>query len=1036
MLCEDLKSYKERSQGVCGTTAIQSPWRIYLMLLTALLGIHLGCGGKETENPLGTKENAQAPESKLANEKQTPLQRPEQNLSNAIDFPTRLAKAELLFEAKAFDEAWEIAKGLLVEQPNSPPAIFIASRLMAARNNLSGAIQLIAKIPKDDPKAGVAASGQLAEWLAQSGDIPQAEALLRSILKDYPTAVPALRLLVDVLHSQGRRWDAGKVIDRLVRLGNFTTQDLMSLVDLREPVDQEQLRKAYHTKHPEDPLSELGEVRLLLFADRWKDCYERLETFHKSHPEQLEPWIWYGEAILETRQPDAFANWFQSAPNGHTKHPEFWYISGRYWMQERDWKAASKCFSEALQLDRRHLAAMQSLSECLFELEQRDLALLVRDVSGKLIRIKDLTFQLQRGQAKDDAFFEISRLYSELDDPVPSFGWEAIGLTNSKQPIPERLQEQQRELRGNKPQTLPILAKLPLDDWKIPQTLAVVGIDSERPKPSNPTIDEANVPSVETASTIRLEDVAKEKGILATYQNGAGDRRVWTTLEGIGGGVSALDYDRDGWPDLYYSQAGKAPYGSKQLYRSESAKQFRPVETIAQVADRGYGQGTGVADLDQDGFDDLLVANVGVTCWYRNQGDGTFEAMKLPQPDASENSIWNSAIQAADLNGDTLPDIVQCVYIDGDEFLTRKCPTPTNPEAMFCHPKRFPAGHSRILFNLGNGQWRLADRSLLDSLVDGYALGALITNLDQRGGNEVFIANDVSPNHYLVSHPATEQQTANGLWELSEEAIRAGVAVDLLGRAQASMGIASGDQNRDGLIDVIVTNFRYEVSTLYLQTQPGLFMDATRTARLGEPTLEWLSFGCQLSDIDNDGWLDFITVNGHIDYLDPWQMPPQVLRNRNGKFDWQKSPSPGKYFEKDNVGRSLTALDWNRDGKMDFAITHLDRPTAVLENQSINSFGFLQLELIGTRSERNAIGATVEVSSGAERWIAASTVGDGFYGTNEHVIHIGIGSAKQLDRIEVRWPSGLVETIERIPANQRLVWIEGQINPFPAVTPK
>lgn len=1021
MLCEDLKSYKERMLRDCLATSMKSPLRIYLILLAAFLGVHLGCGGKERENSPGTKET------------QAPLQRSEQNLSNSQEFLERLAKAESLFEAKAFDEAWEIAKGLLVEQPSSPQAIFIASRLMAARNNLSGAIQLIAKIPKDDPKAGVAASGQLAEWLAQSGDIPQAEALLRSILKDYPTAIPALRLLVDVLHSQGRRWDAGKVLDRLVRLGNFTTQDLMSLVDLREPVDQEQLRRAYHTKHPADPLSELGEVRLLLFADRWKDCYERLEAFHKSHPEQLEPWIWYGEAILETRRMDAFGTWFQSAPNGHSKHPEFWYISGRYWMQKGDWQAASKCFSEALQLDRRHLAAMQSLSECLLELDQPDLALLVRNVSGKLIRIKDLTFQLQRGQAKDDAFFEIARLYGELDDPVPSLGWEAIGLTNTKQPIPEKLQEQQRELRGSKPQALPILAKLPMDNWKIPETLAVASDDSERSGPKN---DSVNVPSVETASSIRLEDVAQEKGILAFYHNGAGERRTWTTLEGIGGGVSALDYDRDGWPDLYYSQAGKAPYGVKQLYRSEGAKQFRSVEELAQVADRGYGQGTGVADLDQDGFDDLLVANIGVTCWYRNQGDGTFEAMELPQPAASENSIWNSAIQAADLNGDTLPDIVQCVYIDGDEFLTRKCPTPANPEAMFCHPKRFPAGHSRILFNLGNGQWRLADRSLLDSLVDGYALGALITNLDQHGGNDVFIANDVSPNHFLVSRSTTEQQTANGLWELSEEAIRAGVAVDLLGRAQASMGIASGDQNRDGLLDVIVTNFRYEVSTLYLQTQPGLFMDATRTARLGEPTLEWLSFGCQLSDIDNDGWLDFITVNGHIDYLDPWQMPPQVLRNRNGKFDWQKNPSPGKYFEKYNVGRSLTALDWNRDGRMDFAITHLDRPTAVLENKSSNSFGFLQLELIGTRSERNAIGATVEVSSGSERWVAASTVGDGFYGTNEHVIHIGIGPAQRLDRIEVRWPSGLVETTEGINANQRLVWIEGQMNPFPAVAPK
>ena len=1040
-----------------------SSWLMPTALLSwqvGLMGLALCCSisCNRTDSQVGSNQSTSAaPKNQTSepNSTSSPSKTPTDG-----SFEERLKRAESFYATQKFDDAWELAKGLLIEQPDSNPAIFITSKIMAARNNLSGAIQLISKIPRDDPQAGAAAAGQHAEWLAQAGEIPQAEALLRSILKDYPSAVPALRLLVDVLHAQGRRWDASKVLDRLVRIGNFTTEDLMRLVDLREPVDQEKLRTAFHSRHPDDPMSQLGEIRLLLFADRWKDSLARLESSIQAAPNQLEIWVWYTEALLETNQHALLESWITKPPNGNTKHPEYWYIVGRYWMQRSNWTAAAKCFTESLLLDRRHVASMQSLAECLLELKQPQLAREVREETGKLIRIKDLTFQLQRGQAKDDAFFEIAKLYGELDDLVPSFGWEAIGLTNTKQPIPERLLNAQRELKSSKPQPLPLLAKLPLDNWTIPQDLASSNqktgsdlLSSTEPNPSGPQTLTSGVP-------IALEDVAEKIGITAMYQNGAQGRRNWTTLEGIGGGVSALDYDRDGWPDLYYSQAGQSPkpkspklqspnplspnpqtqglqsiqepdratsdpatmFLPKQLYRSHRGARFVAVESSAKVADLGYGQGTGVADLDQDGFDDLLIANIGSIRWYRNQGDGTFELAPLADLPSSPSGIWNSAIQAADLNGDTLPDIVQCEYIDGEEFLTRKCPTPANPDSMFCHPKRFPAGHTRIHFNGGDGNWKVADADLLDSLVDGYALGALITNLDQQHGNDLFIANDVSPNHYLVSQNATEANK----WTLSEEAIRAGVAVDLLGRAQASMGIASGDQNRDGLIDLIVTNFRYEVSTLYLQVQPGFFMDATRQAKLGEPTLEWLSFGCQLSDIDNDGWLDFITVNGHIDYLDPWQMPPQVLRNQQGKFEWLKTPSLGAYFNQDNVGRSLTALDWNRDGKMDFAITHLDRPTAVLENRTANDNRFLQLELIGTKSERNAIGATVTAIAGQERWVAASTVGDGFYGTNQHLIHLGLGKAAQVDRLEVRWPSGEKETIENVASNQRILWVEGQ----------
>lgn len=936
-------------------------------------------------------------------------------------FETRLKRAEQLYADQKLEEAWAISKELLIQEPKSVPALFVASQIMAARNNLAGAIQLISQIDPADPQAGPAATGQLSEWLARSGDLPGAEAKLRGLLKQYPTAVPALRLLTAILHAQGRRWDAGKVLDRIIRLGDFTTPDLMSLVDLHDPSDEQELRMAFGQFAPDNPLSQLGEIRLRLYADRWKDCIDRLAALTKSNPQQLEPWIWYGEALLETAQIDKLPGWLKTPPEGHLRHPEYWYVAGRYWMLESKWDTAARCFAESLELDRRHIGSMQSLSECLMELKLPEQALEVREQAGKLVRIKDLTNQIQRGSAKDQAYFEIAKLYEQFGDQVLAFGWEVIALAQTKQPIPQHLIALQKELQAGKVFASPTLEKLPFKSWPLPDSPTASLADNKTQSEQVQGTD---------SSAIRLDDVAQSLGLVSAYDNGSKGNKHWTTLEGLGGGVSAIDYDKDGWPDLFFSQAGDSPlsptpaYLPKQLFRSIRGSSFVAVERQAYIGDLGYGQGTGVSDIDQDGLDDLLIANLGHIHWYRNQGDGTFESVSLPQ--ATAPAIWNSAIQAADLNGDSLPDIVQCAYIDGDEFLSRKCPTPASPESVFCHPKRFTPGKTRILWNQGDGNWKLADKDLLESLVDGYALGALITNIDGQAGNDLFLANDVSPNHLLLSIAGkVDGAVGNESLTLQESAIRSGVAVDHLGRAQASMGIACGDQDRDGSLDLIVTNFRYEVSTLYRQMRPGLFTDATRMSKLGEPTLEWLSFGCQLSDLDNDGWLDFITVNGHIDYLDVWQMPPQVLQNTKGKFQWLRSPSPGKYFDSDNVGRSLTALDFNRDGRIDFAVTHLDRPAALLANSTQASNHFVQLELIGTSSERNATGAIVRAIKGQESWIATASVGDGYYGTNERVIHLGIGQHNGVDRIEIQWPSGQKQTIENVQADRRYGWVEG-----------
>ncbi len=938
---------------------------------------------------------------------------------DSTGFKVRLAKTESLLETEQIDAAWEMAKELIVEQPDSPNVVFVAARILARRNNLAAAIQMLSKIDPNDPDAGPAATGQLAEWLAQSGQLSEAELKLQGLLKRFPGSAPAIRLIIDIYHAQGRRWEAARYLDRLVRIGNFNTPDLMNSIDYRDPIDQPVLREAAKKYAPDDPFVRFSDLRLLIGGNRWNDCVEPLKQLTSQYPNLLEPWIWYGEAILETDRLDELIAWSSQRPEGYAKHPEYWYIYGRLQARAGNIDFAAGCFLEAIQLDRRHVAAMQALAQCTMELGHLDIALEIREQAGKWVRIKDLALQIQRGQGKREEYVEIANLYRELKDEVGAFGWDSIVLVNEQQPIPDELKQVQQVLRTTGKYENELLDR-------------VAALDL--PMLSETQEDElfwTTIASISTSETdsdpnflpILLRDRAAELGLTAAYDNGAKPGRGWMTTEGLGGGVSVLDFDRDGWPDLFYAQAGDAAlkadakYLPTQLYRSMASHGFNEIAAQARVADLGFGQGVGVADLDQDGFSDLLLAHIGGIRWYLNLGDGTFEEMPLPQ--ASRPAHWNSSIQAADLNGDTYPDIVQCAYIHGNDVYSRTCPTTQNSNLLFCHPKRFESGKSRILYSDGQGGWTVAPARLLESLVDGYALGSLITDLDGRGGNDVFIANDVSPNHLLLA-----QRTSVG-YEFNECATSAGVAVDALGRAQASMGIACGDQNRDGLLDLIVTNFRYEDSTLYLQTSPGVFIDGTRASRLGVATSEWLSFGCQLSDLDNDGWLDFVTVNGHIDHLDPWKMPPQVLRNERGKFRWLRKPSPGAYFDVDNVGRSLTLIDFNRDGRMDSVVTHLDRPTALLANESQRQGNhFIQLELVGTTSERDAIGAMVRLGSGRERWIAPVSVGDGFYGTNERLVHVGLGRIDKVEWMEIVWPSGRTERFEDLDCDARYHVVE------------
>jgi hypothetical protein len=525
----------------------------------------------------------------------------------------------------------------------------------------------------------------------------------------------------------------------------------------------------------------------------------------------------------------------------------------------------------------------------------------------------------------------------------------------------------------------------------------------------------------------RFENRADAAGISFMYRNGE-EADEYSILESLGGGGAAWDYDGDGDADLFFPGGGRFG-GAGQirgrpgaLFRNEGDWHFTDqTEFAGLVSAPYYSHGTAVDDYDADGFADLLMTGyAGLVLWH-NCGDGTF--LEATAAAGLGDRLWSSSAAWGDINGDGAPDLYVAHYLDWSFDKNPVCKAQQAGRARdICPPERFHALPHVLYVNQGDGTFR--DNSTVAGLrPDGKGLGVVIADLDLDGDLDIYVGNDDPAGNFLYRN--------KGRGQFDEVGLASGTSVDSRGHANGSMGVAVGDFDLDGLPDLWVANFERETSALYRNLGNCTFQHVSEPAGVASVGSAYVGWGSVFFDCDADGDEDMVVANGHVLRFPGYSPVAQqaiLFENRFGKRFVNVAAGAGDYFAAPHQGRGVCCADFNGDGQIDLAISHVNQPVAVLANRSNESRKnhWCGVRLIGTRGAREATGALVRLISADKVQVRQLVGGGSFASASDRRLHFGIGTCSTVERLEIAWPSGNTSRVENVALDRWLTIIEGQ----------
>ncbi len=527
----------------------------------------------------------------------------------------------------------------------------------------------------------------------------------------------------------------------------------------------------------------------------------------------------------------------------------------------------------------------------------------------------------------------------------------------------------------------------------------------------------------------QLEDITQKAGIRFQHFYDPEKRYI---VESMSGGVVLLDYDRDGWLDIYFTNAPSvagALKGEKArgaLYHNNHDGTFTDVTDKAGIATPGYANGGAVADYNNDGWPDLYITSFGGNVLYRNNGDGTFTDVTAKAGVA--DGRYSAGATFGDYDNDGYVDLFVDNYVD---FKLNDLPgfgqIPTckyRGRDVQCGPRGLRGAGDSLFHNNGDGTFTNVSKATGTDDPDGfYGLGAAFVDLNNTGRPDLYVANDSGPNFLYKNE---------GKGKFTEMGLESGTAVSEDGSEQGSMGLAIGDYDHSGRPSIYVTNFADEYSTLYRNDGNYDFHDVSYKSGVALPSLPWVKWGDAFFDLDNDGWLDLIFVSGQV-YPQMGDVPgagyqqPKVLNINQGNGTFcDASQQTGPALQQRRVSRGVAIGDLFNDGNVDVVVEDLDGPPMVLRNKGIPGRHWVSFELAGTKTNRLAINARIKLTAGGITQTSQVLSGASYLSQSDLRQHFGLGSATKVDSVEIDWPSGTVDKMTNLEADKFYSVLEGK----------